>query len=141
VSSLNGLLDWGRLGRIIENEAQNGNDAYSMLELFDDLRKGVWTELPNGATIDVHRRSLQRAHLERLEILLTEDEPEASSANRSRVGPQINASQSDIRPVVRAELNILIEQINTAIPKTSDRLSKIHLQDALERINLILEPN
>lgn len=140
VSSLIGLLDWGRLGRMIENEAQNRNEAYSMLELFEDLRKGIWTELPNGASIDVHRRSLQRAHLERLEVLFTKDEPEVSSTMRNRVGLQINASQSDIRPVVRDELNILRGQIRSAIPKTSDRLSKIHLKDALERINLILEP-
>jgi hypothetical protein len=140
VNSLNGLLDWGRLGRMIENEALNGKEAYTMLELFEDLRKGLWTELPTGSTIDVHRRSLQRAHLERLKVLLNEDEPQVPSSTRSRVGPQINASQSDIRPVVRAELKTLREQIRAGIPRTSDRLSKIHLQDAMERVNLILEP-
>ncbi len=140
VTSLNGLLDWGRLGRTIENEAINGAAAYTMLELFDDLRNGIWTELQKGGTIDVHRRSLQRAHLERLEVLLSKDEPEVPEASRSRVGPQINASQSDIRPIVRAELNTLKRQIQAAIPRTSDRLSKIHLQDALERVNLILDP-
>lgn len=140
VTSLNGLLDWGRLGRTIENEAINGAAAYTMLELFDDLRNGIWTELQKGGTIDVHRRSLQRAHLERLEVLLSKDEPEVPEASRSRVGPQINASQSDIRPIVRAELNTLKRQIQAAIPRTSDRLSKIHLQDAVERVNLILDP-
>lgn len=140
VTSLNGLLDWGRLGRVIENEAINGSAAYTMLELFDDIRKGIWAELPNGRAIDIHRRSLQRAHIERLENLLTKDEPELPEALRSRMGPQINASQSDIRPIVRAELKNLQRQIKGAIPKTSDRLSKIHLEDVLERVNLIFEP-
>lgn len=140
VTSLNGLLDWGRLGRVIENEAINGPAAYTMLELFDDIRQGLWTELPGGNAIDIHRRSLQRAHIERLKVLLTKDEPEIPVALRSRMGPQINASQSDIRPIVRAELNNLQRQIKTAIPKTSDRLSKIHLEDILERVNLILDP-
>jgi hypothetical protein len=140
VTSLNGLLDWGRLGRVIENQALNGKEAYTILELFEDLRKGVWTELPGGQAIDVHRRSLQRAHLERLEELLLKDAPEVPAAFRSRAGVQITASQSDIRPVVRAELNLLQRQIRAAIPRTSDRLSKIHLEDALERVNKVLDP-
>jgi hypothetical protein len=140
VISLNGLLDFGRLGRVIENEAINGSAAYTMLELFDDIRKGLWAELKNGKAIDIHRRSLQRAHIERLEVLLTEDEPEIPIASRSRMGPQINASQSDIRPIVRAELKTLQGQIKAAIPMASEKLSKIHLEDILERVDLILDP-
>ena len=140
VNSLNGILEWGRLGRMIENEAINGNKAYSMVELFDDLRAGIWTELQAGKKIDVHRRSLQRAHIERLELLLTGNEPNVPAQFRSRVGPQINASQSDIRPMARAELKTLQRQISAAIPRTSDRVSKIHLEDSLERIKAILEP-
>lgn len=139
-TSLNGLLDWGRLGRVIENEALNGKEAYTILELFEDLRKGLWTELPSGQTIDVHRRSLQRAHLEKLEELLTKDAPEVPAAYRSRAGAQITASQSDIRPVVRAELKTLQRQIAAAIPRTSDWISKIHLEDALERVKRVLDP-
>ena len=140
VGTLNNILDHGRLGRVIENEAMNGSKAYSMIELFDDLRGGIWTELPAGKSIDVHRRALQRAHLERLSTLMTGNEPNIPAQFRSRVGPQINASQSDIRPIVRGELKSLQRQVKAAIPKTSDRVSKLHLEDALERINLILDP-
>jgi hypothetical protein len=140
VSTLNGILEWGRLGRMIENEALNGNDAYKMTELFDDLRKGIWTELSAGKTIDVHRRSLQRAHIERLDLMLTGEEPNVSASFRRFVGPQINASQSDIRPMARGELKTLQASIRSAIPRTSDRMSKLHLEDALERVNSILDP-
>lgn len=138
VGTLNGILDWGRLGRVIENEALNSKNAYSMLELFDDLRGGIWTELPSGKAIDIHRRTLQRAHIERLEYLMTNDEP--NSPMTRRFGPVINASQSDIRPIVRGELKTLQRQVSSAIGKTSDRASKLHLEDALERIKLILDP-
>lgn len=138
VTSLNGILEWGRLGRVIENEALNGNDAYKITELFDDLRKGIWTELPAGRTIDVHRRALQRAHIERLELLLTGNEPSLPAQFRAFVGPQINASQSDIRPMARGELKTLQSQIRSAIGRTSDRMSKLHLEDALARIEKIL---
>lgn len=140
VATLNGILEWGRLGRMIENEALNGNKAYSMVELFDDLRSGIWTELSAGRKVDVHRRSLQRAHIERLELLLTGNEPNIPAQFRSRVGPQINASQSDIRPMARGELRTLQRQITAAIPRTSDRVTKLHLEDALDRIKKILEP-
>ncbi|MFN3998846.1 zinc-dependent metalloprotease [Algoriphagus sp.] len=138
VTSLNGILDWGRLGRVIENEAINGNDAYKMTELFDDLRKGIWTELAAGRTIDVHRRSLQRAHIERLELLLTGNEPNLPAQFRAFVGPQINVSQSDIRPMARGELKTLQSQVRGAIGRTSDRMSKLHLEDVLARIEKIL---
>lgn len=140
VTSLNGILDWGRLGRVIENEALNGNEAYKITELFDDLRKGIWTELAFGRTIDVHRRALQRAHIERLELMLTGDVTPVPAAFRAYVGPQINASQSDIRPMARGEFKTLQKEIRAAIPRSSDRMTKLHLEDALERINKILDP-
>jgi hypothetical protein len=138
--TLNSVLDLGRLGRVIENEALNGNEAYKMTELFDDLRKGIWTELSSGKTIDVHRRALQRAYIERLEYLMTTDGPTVPASFRRFVGPQINASQSDIRPMARGELKILQRDIRSAIARTSDRMSKLHLEDALERVNTILDP-
>ena len=140
VGTLNNLLDHGRLGRIIENEAMNGKNAYTMIEFFDDLRGGIWSELNAGKTIDVHRRSLQRAHLERLDVLLNSDQPNIPAQLRRYVGAQINASQSDIGPIVRGELKTLQRQVRAAIPRTSDRVSKLHLEDTLERINLILDP-
>ncbi|MFC3880150.1 zinc-dependent metalloprotease [Algoriphagus namhaensis] len=140
VNTLNGILEWGRLGRVIENEALNGDQAYKITELFDDLRSGIWTELPSGKTIDVHRRALQRAHVERLELLMTGEVEPVPARFRRFVGPQLNASQSDIRPMVRGELKTLERQIRAAIPRTSDRMSKLHLEDALERVNMILEP-
>jgi hypothetical protein len=140
VNTLNGILEWGRLGRVIENEALHGNTSYTIIELFDDLRSGIWSELASGKTIDVHRRSLQRAHLERLGVLMTQDEPSVPAQYRSYVGPQINASQSDIRPMARGELKTLQRQITAAIPRTSARLSKLHLEDALENIKATLDP-
>ncbi|WP_420384740.1 zinc-dependent metalloprotease [Roseivirga sp.] len=134
VSTLNDLLGWGKLGRIIENSALNGNQAYSIIELTADIRNGIWSELRGGNAIDTYRRNLQRAHIERLETLLTEDEP------NTRFGDSVDASQSDIRAIARAELKRLQSTIRAAIPRTSDSMSKIHLEDALERVNSILDP-
>lgn len=140
VRTLNSLLEWRKLGRVIENEAMNGSESYSILDLFADVRNGIWSELRNGASIDTYRRNLQRAHIERLETLMTGELPPVPAQFRRFVGPGIDASQSDIRAVVRGELKTMRSRIRAAIPRTSDRLSKLHLEDAVERINNILDP-
>jgi hypothetical protein len=139
--NVNQLLEPSRLARLLEAEAVLGKQTYTCLDLFNDLRTGLWTELASGKTIDPYRRNLQRAHIERLEFLMKE-EPEVPSANaRAFSGyTPIDLSQSDIRPLVRAELKKLRAQISSALVRTSDPLSKYHLDDCLERIKNILDP-
>ena len=138
--TLNSLLEWRKLARVIENEAMNGKSAYGLLTLFSDIRNGIWSELRAGRTIDTYRRALQRAHLEKLEALMTEEMPPAPAQFRSYFGPGIDASQSDIRAVARGELKTLRSRIRNSIPKTKNKMSKLHLEDALERIEKILNP-
>ncbi|WP_339609803.1 zinc-dependent metalloprotease [uncultured Roseivirga sp.] len=122
VRTLNSVLEPRKLGRVIENEALNGKAAYGMLELFSDVRDGIWSELSAGKTIDTYRRNLQSGYIDRMETLMKD------------------TSQSDISSVARAELKTLQARIKAAIPRTSDRMSKIHLEDALEKVSNILDP-
>lgn len=135
VRTLNSLLDFGRMARLMENEEVNGSSAYGLLEMMQDLRKGIFNELPKGQKIDRYRRNLQRAYVERLEFIMNNDQP------RGRFGGSaVDVEQSDIRPIVRAELKQLRSDAKRAISRTSDQLSKIHLDDLVERIDLILDP-
>lgn len=141
VGTLNNLLDPGRLARLIEAETALGNATYTPLEMLADLRNGIWSELAAGRTIDAYRRNLQRAHIERLEFLMKEEPAPVPANIRAFVGgTPIDVSQSDIRPMVRAELKTLRTQINGAIVRTGDAMSKYHLEDAVQRINQILDP-
>lgn len=141
VRTLNGLLDFGRLARILENETLNGREAYSMLEMMYDLRKGVWSELARGRTIDTYRRNLQKAYIERMSYLMTEEQNQVPARFRGWLNQtSINVVQSDVRSVTRAELINLRSEVRSAIPKTSDRMSKYHLQDVLVRIDNLLDP-
>lgn len=140
VGVLNGILDFSRLNRVIDNSVKNGADAYQMIELMTDLRNGIWSELKTGANIDTYRRNLQRAHIERMAFLLNEDEPKVPAQFAALAGPQINASQSDIRPIARFELKALSAQIKSALPKYSNQVLKAHLEDAIVRINDALDP-
>ena len=138
--SLNNLLDFGRMARLMENEEVNGNEAYGLIDMMTDVRTGIWSELSSGQNIDRYRRNLQRAYIERMEHLMTEEQSEIPSRYRSWISrSNIDVAQSDIRPVVRGELKTLQSQIRRAANR-GDRLTRYHLQDALERIDLILNP-
>ena len=138
--SLNNLLDFGRMARLMENEEINGNEAYGLIDMMSDVRTGIWRELSSGQNIDRYRRNLQRAYIERLKHLMTEEQSEIPSRYRSWISrSNIDVAQSDIRPVVRGELKTLQSQIRRAANR-GDRLTRYHLQDALERIDLILNP-
>lgn len=139
--TLNQLLDPSRIARLIEAEAVLGNDTYTPINLFTDLRTGLWSELLTGKKIDTYRRNLQRAHIERLEWLMKEDPAPMSANMRSFMGgTPIDVSQSDVRPIVRAELKALKAQITAAVARTTDTMSKYHMDDCIQRINLILDP-
>ncbi|MDW3651166.1 MAG: zinc-dependent metalloprotease [Bacteroidia bacterium] len=140
--ALRSLLDPGRLARLIESEANNGNSNYTMIDLFKDLRGGIWSELRTGESIDTYRRNLQRAHVEQLESLMTREQTPIPPQFRAFVRrTNVDVSTSDIRPVVRAELRILQGQVSRAVRRTSDSMTRYHLQDMGERIEAVLNPD
>ncbi|MEO7989333.1 MAG: zinc-dependent metalloprotease [Chryseolinea sp.] len=141
VSTLNQLLDPSRIARLIEAEAMLGKQTYTPIELFSDIRSGLWSELASAKAIDTYRRNLQRAHIERLEFLMKEELPAPAANIRSFSGyTAIDVSQSDIRPIVRGELKALRTQLTQALARTTDTITRYHLDDCIQRINVILDP-
>lgn len=138
--TLNNILSLGKMARMIENEALNGNEAYKLIDMTRDLRNGVWSELRSGKKIDTYRRNLQRAHIDRLEYLMTAENQSGRTNSPYVKSTAVNTSQSDIRAVVRAELVSLQSAIRSGLGRTGDSMSRIHLQDALKRIDAILNP-
>lgn len=139
--TLNNILRLGKMARLIENETMNGENAYTILEMMKDLRTGIWSELRSGSKIDTYRRNLQKAHIDRLAYLMTaKNEGKKPAFGGYQKSTAINTSQSDIRSIARAELNTLKREAKNAITRTSDSMSKYHLQDAVQRIDMILDP-
>lgn len=134
-------LDMEKMQRLTEAEALLGNKAYSLNDLMNDVTDGVWSELKTNGTIDVYRRNLQRAHIERLEYLLNEEAPNLPSfVYEYSGGTRVNASQSEIRPEARAQLLRLKSEIGSTVNRVRDTATKNHLVDALARIEKILDP-
>lgn len=134
--TLSNLLDFGRMARLMENSSINGKEAYSLINMMTDVRKGLWSELNRGGAISQYRRNLQRSYIARMEYLMTEDQSPAMK----RFGSSVDVAQSDIRPIVRGELVTLQRNIRNAANRSNDQLTRYHLLDALERIDLILNP-
>ncbi len=120
---LNQLLDEVRIFRLIEQEAMN-EQSYGPVRLFDDLTKGIWSELPAGRSIDAYRRNLQKLYVHRLHTLM--DMKDAKFMN------------SDIPSIARANLKQIQSILTRDIGKQRG-ISRFHLEDVAERIDEILD--
>jgi len=138
VRTLNNLLAFDRLARVIENETLNGSNAYGLTTMLEDLRNGLWKEVKQGKTPDTYRRNLQRAHIERLGYLLKEEQKLSNNQRQYGGVTLIDVSQSDIRAAARAELKSLYQLVNRK-RKTASGMGKAHLEDAKSSIAQLLD--
>lgn len=113
-----------RLSRMTEAEATLGSNAYSMIEMFDDVKDGVFSELRTGSKVDPYRRALQRAYVDRMEELMEMEDAKYS--------------QTDIQAVARGTLSNLEREIKSGVNRQVEKMSKYHLEDLSERISKIL---
>lgn len=123
--ALNRVLNVALMKRLVEQEAFHGNDAYSLGEMLDDLRGGVWSEAQNGQQTDAYRRNLQRAYLDRMGELMGDED----------------ALQTDVAPFVRGQLSTLRDEIANGAGSVSHRATLLHFHDSIMRIDAILNPN
>lgn len=141
VRTLENVLSLGKMARLIEHETAMGNKAYTLTQMMSELRRGIWSEIYSGRAIDTYRRNLQKGHIDRLEYLMTADSqrklPEYGGYQKSTA---VTTSQSDIRSVVRGELVTLRAQLRNGLSGAANTLSRYHMQDAIARINHILDP-
>ncbi|WP_121667527.1 zinc-dependent metalloprotease [Mesonia aquimarina] len=141
VRTLNNLLEFGRMARLIENETLNGEDAYGLIDMMTELREGIFEELSSTENINTYRRNLQRAYLDRMEYLMKNEQKEIPARYRNYINrSSINVSQSDIRPVVRGELESLENELQRSLRRNRNTITEYHLKDLLKRIDLILNP-
>lgn len=117
------LLNNSRLERMIDNEALNGSEAYSLTEMLSDLRKGIWSEAQSGSKSDAYRRNLQRAYVIRLGELLNKE----------------TMLRSDIQAAARAELAAIQRLANLKANGYGSGMDRYHLQDIVALVDDIME--
>jgi len=141
VRTLNNVLSLGKMARLIEHETAMGSKAYTLTQMMSELRSGIWSEIYAGRSIDTYRRNLQKGYIERLEYLMTaENQKKLPDYGGYQKSTAVNTSQSDIRSVARGELVTLRAQLRSGLGNTANTMTKYHLQDAIARIDHILDP-
>ncbi len=132
-----------RLERMVEMEAmaKSKSDVYPVADLLADLRKGLWSEISTGEPIDAFRRRLQSVYLEAMASKI--NPPPAAPVIPGGLGGRGGAapvSTSDFRPILKAEMRTLDTDLAAAIAKTTDRMSRAHLEDSRDQIKKMLDP-
>lgn len=115
------LLSDSRIRRMYDSEAQLGAKAYTVENMLDDITNGVWSELSaNAPKVDIYRRETQRQYLNTMD------------------GKINGGATNDLRIVSQEKLRALAKRIDKALPRTTDRVTALHLKDSRQLIEKIL---
>lgn len=125
---LNDVMAADVMIRLNENYAFEGEEAYSPLEMLSDLRQGVWSEIYDYEAVDPYRRNLQRMYINNIAAAFENDE-----------SGRVDIETSDIRPLLRVELNTLNDDLEQASSRISDALTKAHIEDIQNRISDVID--
>ena len=118
------LLNTERLERMMDAEITE-KDFYSTINMFKDLRNGIFSELEKSKNVSIFRRNIQKSFIERLSVLIHNDE----------------IKNFDLFSVIRGELIALKKQLTNVNNKNINLITKYHYDDCLSRIQKILNPN
>ncbi|RZL51058.1 MAG: DUF5117 domain-containing protein [Pedobacter sp.] len=133
-STINNIFTSSRLLRMLDNETKNGASAYTIPELFTDVRGTIFA----ASRPDAFKRNLQRGYIDRLGSLMV-DAPAPVGLPPGFNFTPINVGVTDIRPLVRVELKTLSAAAK-ARAAAGDAMTKAHYEDLVTRINDILDP-
>ena len=135
------LFQDARLSRLAEQGTQAG--AYTIADLFGDVRRGIFAEFSGGSVqVDAYRRNLQRSFVDQMERListpLVTPLPPGFTPFPGFTAPP--PRPADARAQARLELNDLQSTLRVALARAGDRMTRAHIVDLQARINQILNP-
>ena len=148
-ATLASLLTGDRMNRMQYSVERFGADkAYSALDMLTELQADLFSELKSNKAIDSYRRMLQKSYVDKLDDIINPSTPAVvagfggGGGGRGGTNPYASGfnSRSDVYSIARAQLVQLRSQVTAAAAVTSDRMSKIHLQDIADKIKKALDP-
>jgi hypothetical protein len=128
-SVLNRLISDNTLGKLLQFEAFDAANAYTAVQMLNDLKSGIWTELSTKTSIDIYRRNLQKLYVERLITLIRPGQSQAMPAT----APMNKAT--DALSILKGHVKNLAMQVKLAQARMIDASSKLHLQDVYDRLS------
>ncbi|NSL90056.1 zinc-dependent metalloprotease [Chitinophaga sp. Mgbs1] len=131
--TLSRIMSVNTINKLNVAEAAIGNAAYQPLELLNDLKKSIFSEIVTHQPVDAYRRNLQREYVDNLIRLIT---PPAAPSMMGGGAP--DPSRSDAAGIGRAQLISLRTELRTAA--SADAMTRNHIQDLIARISKALDP-
>ena len=117
------MLNIDTASRILDLEA-TGYDNYTLVELVEDLKEGIFDELnDNNPEINVFRRNLQRFFVEQMISFISGE----------------SAAKNDLQAVARGTLIDLQKKLQQHISKNRKGIEHYHFIDLKEIIDIALE--
>jgi hypothetical protein len=141
---LKSLLDKGRLYRLTTSNTRFGNASYSLHDMMEDTRKGLFSELTSHQATDIFRRNLQKTYVSQLGDLINPSSApisiSASAPNARMAGPAVDVENTDVISEAKAQLKKLASSIQANKAAITDPSSLNHFDDLQDRIKHILDP-
>jgi len=141
---LKSLLDKGRLYRLTTSNTRFGNASYSLHDMMEDTRKGLFSELTSHQATDIFRRNLQKTFVSQLGDLINPSSApisiSASAPNARMAGPAVDVENTDVISEAKAQLKKLASSIQANKAAITDPSSLNHFDDLQDRIKHILDP-
>ena len=140
---LRSLLDKGRLYRLTTSSTRFGNASYTLHEMMEDTRKGLFSELTSRQATDVFRRNLQKTYVSQLGDLINpsaSSNSSAASVGIRMIGPAVDVENTDVVSEAKAQLKKLAANIQASKTSIKDPISLSHFDDLQDRIKQILDP-
>lgn len=139
-SILGRLIDNNTISKLIRFEAYDPANAYTATQMLNDLKNGIWSELKTHSTIDVYRRNLQKIYAQKLIDLLNPSAKTPAPSGFMRVNMNTDPNITDNLSVIKGNAKSLIAEIKAALPSVKDNMTRLHLQDVMERLQDALKP-
>ncbi|MEP7143266.1 MAG: zinc-dependent metalloprotease [Ferruginibacter sp.] len=140
-TALNRLMSTITMNKMLNAEASVGNQAYTLIDLLNDLKQMLFTELNTKKPVDIYRRNLQKSYVEMLGNLI--NPPVATGGFRIVFGnanPIIDTKKTDILSYLKGHAREVKTLVDAAATGTADKATKYHLQDLSDRLKKILDP-
>lgn len=120
-TALNRLYSPMVVGRLLNNVVRvpRGADRYTMLDLFNDVRRGIWSELTAGTSVNSFRRQLQLMHLNKLLSIYL---------SNPAVYP------SDARSLAANDLDIIEAAAGRVAAGGGDEMTRVHCKEVVRQI-------